>query len=1078
MPAPRVLAGCATALIAATASTASAQSPAVGMRPSDVRFDAIEHARLIVRPGKTIENATIVMKDGWIIAVGAGLVPPEGAVRHDAVGKTVYPGLIDAYVGISSESAARTIAAESGAHWNRKVIPQLNVSELPVLSGATRTELRSIGFTAAAVYPDWGVLRGKGEVVLLGSADSQVRALGRSAASAVSLNHDTDWDTSTYPGSLAGAVALVRQTVIDSKWLTEARAAWKLHPTDDDAPVMNLAVEALAEDLQTAHVMLFDAPTELEALRSAAVAREFEIPACILGGGTEFRRLREIAAAKIPLIVPLNFPKVPQLADPRDGDRLSLRALATWALASRNCALLSQAGVDYCITSSRLTSRSEFPERVRKALAAGLNEDALLTALTVAPARLLGVQDILGTVEPGKLANLVVVDGPLFGRECRIREVWVAGRRSDVIRCSPLGITGPLVAKMPDGSQRAVEFDPETPRLVFPKSPEAAEAAARSISIGDDRASFILDATLLGGTGTLRCSAVRDGAVITVTCHKDDGSLSTIEVASGTVPPPAPAPAAAADAAPAPVPAPPPPPAIAVFDVASIPLTNPFGDFGALVPPAQQTVFIHDATVWTSGKAGILEHCSMIVRDGRIQAIGATLDAPKDAFVIEASGKHVTPGLIDCHSHTGLEGGVNEGTQACTAEVRMSDAIDPGDIAWYRELAGGLTAANQLHGSANPMGGQNSVVKLRWGTGADAFPVADAKPGIKFALGENVVRNKKRYPNTRMGVESFMRDQFREAAERAHDFAAYQALPLGERERTVPPKRDLELEALAQILNGERIVHCHSYRQDEILMLIRLAEELGFKIGTFQHVLEGYKVAELIAAHGAGASSFSDWWAYKAEVMDAIPDNGSLMADSGVLVSFNSDSDELARHMNTEAAKAVRYGGISPAAALEFVTINPARQMGIGHRTGSLEQSKDADFVIWSGDPLSSFTVCEQTWIDGTKYFDRLEDAKMRLRDTALRQQLIAFAVQTVAQEKIEADANKLRKDAAAATVTPALAVADSGLGNPELGRRDRLGLMQRMLGEREAAMLDLWRRGIDPTSSRQGDCGCSEVSR
>ncbi|MHC4492542.1 MAG: amidohydrolase [Planctomycetota bacterium] len=344
-------------------------------------------------------------------------------------------------------------------------------------------------------------------------------------------------------------------------------------------------------------------------------------------------------------------------------------------------------------------------------------------------------------------------------------------------------------------------------------------------------------------------------------------------------------------------------------------------------------------------------------------------------------GPHLTPGIVDCHSHTGISKGINDSGQAVTAEVRIGDVTDPDHISWYRQLAGGVTTVHTLHGSANPIGGQNQINKIRWGAlHPDDMHLKGAMPGIKFALGENVKQSNwgdeftVRYPQTRMGVETLIRDRFLAAREylEGHD------------------RVDLELEALAEILQGKRLVHCHSYRQDEILMLCRIAQEFGFRIGTFQHVLEGYKVAEAIKAHAIGASAFSDWWAYKVEVQDAIPFNGTLMHEVGVSVSFNSDSNDLARRLNVEAAKAVKYGGVKPEEALRFVTLNAARQLAIDDRVGSLEVGKDADLVLWSGSPLSTYARCVATWIDGREYFSLEQDRKHRERIAAERRRLIA----------------------------------------------------------------------------------------
>jgi imidazolonepropionase-like amidohydrolase len=448
---------------------------------------------------------------------------------------------------------------------------------------------------------------------------------------------------------------------------------------------------------------------------------------------------------------------------------------------------------------------------------------------------------------------------------------------------------------------------------------------------------------------------------------------------------------------------------------------DPVSAWRAGVPEQPAAIFVRGATLWTGGADGRLENADLLVRRGKIAAVGAGLAAPAGALVIDGSGLHVTSGLIDAHSHTAVDGAVNEGSHISTAEVRIADVLDPDDVSIYRQLAGGLTIANVLHGSANAIGGQNAVIKLRWGAPAADLVFAAAPAGIKFALGENPKQSnwnpsERRFPQTRMGVQEVLRAKFQAARDDARGWADFRA---SKRRSPVPPRRDLELEALQEILAGERLVHAHSYRADEILMLLRVAEEYGFRLATLQHALESYKVADEVARHGAGASMFSDWWGYKHEVVDAIPWAGSITWQKGVLTSFNSDSDELARRMNLEAAKAVRYGGVPEEEALRFVTLNPARQLGIADRVGSLEAGKDADFVLWSDHPLSTAAVCLETWIDGRKYFDRAADL-------AAREELAAERAALIAKARADLDAKKKQDEAAA---------ADPAAASPEVGR-------------------------------------------
>jgi imidazolonepropionase-like amidohydrolase len=408
----------------------------------------------------------------------------------------------------------------------------------------------------------------------------------------------------------------------------------------------------------------------------------------------------------------------------------------------------------------------------------------------------------------------------------------------------------------------------------------------------------------------------------------------------------------------------------------------PFAAYGWIDAPAQETLIFKNATVWTNEEEGILQNMDVMVSEGKILKIGKDL-GNTNARIIDASGKHLTSGVIDEHSHIALSA-VNEGTSAVASEVRMKDVLDPESMSIYRQLAGGVTASQLLHGSANPVGAQSAIIKLRWGRGAKDLLIDGADPTIKFALGENVKQSNwgpsfnVRFPQTRMGVEQVFMDAFGRAKEYQNKWEKYNKLSKKEKEKTEVPRRDLRLEALAEIIDSERFITCHSYVQSEINMLMHVADHYGFRVNTFTHILEGYKVADKMKEHGAAGSSFSDWWGYKYEVKDAIPYNMVLMHNEGVLTAVNSDDAEMARRLNQEAAKAVKYGDMSEEDAWKMVSLNPARMLHLEDRMGSIKVGKDADIVIWSDNPLSIYAKAELTMVDGIVYYELQKDQEMR----------------------------------------------------------------------------------------------------
>jgi imidazolonepropionase-like amidohydrolase len=981
------------AVVLVLAATSLAQGPPHnGPRPVDVGWFALQHARVVTAPGQVLERATVVLRDGRITAVGTD-APPAGAVAIDCTGLVLYPGLIEPFFPSDVPALDPNTADQ---HWNPMVQPQRRALDGALVGKAEREQLRALGFTLAAAVPSGGVLKGTSAVVLLDEPEptAPARVLRADAFAVASLQTRGDG----YPGSEMGAIALLRQLLADAQWYGRRQAAVAATPAlAASAPQPSAVLHALAA--QQSLPLWLDCQDELQALRLLKVAAEAGRAAVVVGSGMEFRRLQALAQARVTVVVPLFFPDPPDVSTAAAAERVSLRQLQSWEQAPTNSKRLLDAGLTIAWTTARQRDRKEYAAKVREALACGVTAEQALAALTTVPAKLLGVDAHAGTIERGKLANLVVADGELFAEKTVVREVWVGGVRH---------VLQPPKDAALDGSWSWVHGLPlqsaVAPVLAIDGDKVTCKLGDAKLDVaGVQREGRFLTCRLSGkelGEGTFWLRLHRDADQLRGTCTTPDGRA--LELGANRVAGAGKTDGSNDDAAAKKKKAPPPPPALTA-------LPTPLGGYGAVERPAAVTFAIVGATLWPCDGRPPLRDGAVLVRDGRIVFAGARAELPplpEGTTVHRGDGKHVTPGLIDCHSHTGISRGVNEGGQAVTAEVRITDVLDPDDVNWYRQLAGGVTMVHQLHGSANVIGGQSCVTKIRYGVAVPDemhFALAGANDtrvpgGMKWALGENPRRANgsganPRYPNTRMGVEALIRDRLAAADAYRREHARYERLTAAERARVLPPRRDLELEAIGEILSGDRFVHCHSYRQDEIFMLCGIAKEHGFRIGTFQHVLEGYKVADAIAGASLGGSSFSDWWAYKFEVYDAIPDNGAIMHAAGVCVSFNSDSNEHARRLNTEAGKAVKYGGVPPHEALCFVTRNPATQLQVFHRVGSLTAGKDADLALWSADPLGYAARCEATWVDGRLQFSLEHDAAARTAIAAERQRLLQRAV-------------------------------------------------------------------------------------
>jgi imidazolonepropionase-like amidohydrolase len=911
-----------------------------GNRPMPPGTHALTGGVVIPKPGERLDPGIIVIREGRIQAVGKDVAIPPDARVWDVSGKTIYAGFVDCYWPVSGSNAPAAAAdrADAAARPSGGVAPFFGVETTDAIStressrftaerraatsyvprSKSTAAMRELGFTAALVVPSQGILRGTSTLVALTDGSSG-EALIRSEVFQHVAFETRAGERRSFPGSLMGVIASIRQAFFDARHYAEDQSDYARHPADRSRPAYDVSLEALLPACQKRLPVLFEPGSALMVWRAAQLATEIDLRSIFLASGQEWRR-PDLLARGSAFIVPINFPVLPKMPEEGDWSQVTLDQLRAWDWAPENLAVLSSNGCQVALTSSGLSNRKTFRRHLQLSIARGFSEEDALAALTTVPARLCEIEAQLGTIEPGKIANLTVISGgSYFDPENKVSEVWIDGR-----------------------VYREPERDSKTDNAEKEESEDGTAAVHTSTN------------TPAPG-GTLKASV-----------HPADKNQRHRQL----------------------------------LDLQSTRLArSPLADRGPLVQP--RAVLIQNATLWTCTETGRLDNSDLLIVDGRIATIGSQArlrsDYPGPPLIIDAKNWHVTPGLIDAHSHTAILGDVNEMSLPSTAMVRIQDVVNSETDNLYQQLAGGVTAVNLLHGSANCIGGQSCVIKLRDGASPAALSFEGAPGGIKFALGENPKqsgagdRYTSRFPQTRMGVAALIANRFT---------AAKQYLAEWDKHSTaggLAPRRDLELEAIGEILEARRWIHCHSYRQDEILMLIRLMESFNVRVGTFQHVLEGYKVADEIARHGAGASAFSDWWAYKFEVYDAIPYNGSLLRERGVTVSFNSDSSELARRLNIEAAKAVKYGATSETEALKFVTLNPAKQLRVDNRVGSLKPGKDADLAIWSGSPLDTGSVCLQTWVDGKKYFDRALAPERSARLTAERIALLAKAKKCVA---------------------------------------------------------------------------------
>ncbi len=944
-------------LLAGTGASAQSTFPTNGIAEPKEGCYAFTHATIVKDAQNTISNATLVIRDGKITDLGPAAAIPKDAVVVDCKGKYIYPSFVDIYSGYGMgdakkggfawNAAPQFLSNTKGAYgWNQAIKSETDAVKLFNTDPSKAAPLRSAGFGTVLTHQQDGIARGTAALVTLADERENTVIIREKAAAAYSFDKGTS--TQNYPSSLMGVIALLRQSFLDGQW-------YKNRPAKEG---VNLSLQAWNDNLQLPQI--FAVTDKWEAVRADKIGDEFGIQYIIKGAGNEYQRINEMAATKATFILPVNFPSAIDVEDPADARFVALAEMKHWEMAPTEPAAFEKANIPFCLTASDLKDVKQFLANVRKAIEYGLTEQKALEALTKTPATLLKAYDKVGSLEPGKLANFLITSGPVFNENSVLLQNWVQGNKYVIKNDGWNDLRGTYAVTLSNGNTYTMEVKgtPDKPQVAV----LGKDTLSGKIDITDKLVVLNLPQSKGSNTGLRLNGLIGQTQWMGTGVDSSNSSLKWTAVLSK--------------------------PFQEKTDSAKKKhapqiggLLYPFNGYGWDKLPQQQDILIKNATVWTNEKEGKLENTDVLIRGGKIAQIGKNL-AAGNARVIDGTGKHLSAGIIDEHSHIAISKGVNEGSQSVTAEVRIADVVNPEDVNIYRQLSGGVTASHLLHGSANAIGGQSQLIKLRWGQTAEELKVAGTDGFIKFALGENVKqsnwgdRNTVRFPQTRMGVEQIYMDAFT----RARDY-----------EKEGPGKRrDLELDALVEILHSKRFITCHSYVQSEINMLMHVADTFHFHVNTFTHILEGYKVADKMKAHGAGAGTFADWWAYKMEVQDAIPQNAGIMNQVGVVTAINSDDAEMARRLNQEAAKSIKYTGMSEEDALKMVTLNPARLLHVDNRMGSIKVGKDADLVLWSDDPLSIYAKAEKTLVDGIVEFDRDYDLQLRQRIAAERSRLIS----------------------------------------------------------------------------------------